>query len=91
MIYEATSRLPLPASHRLGADRVKTYSIELGFRAHFSLMRKSFGHLLLSRKIRQANLARIFHEYLIRKHINNLLCNQSVFLLETLFLRKASP
>lgn len=38
-----------------------------------------------------AYLARIFHEYLIRKHINNLLCNQSVFLLETLFLRKTSP
>jgi hypothetical protein len=37
------------------------------------------------------SLTRIFHEYLIRKHINNLLCNQSVFLLETLFLRKASP
>ena len=36
-------------------------------------------------------LARIFHEYLIRKHINNLLCNQSVFLLETLFCAKLPP
>jgi septum formation protein len=49
-----------------------------------------YSHLDLSYLTMRA-LARIFHEYLIRKHINNLLYNQSVFLLETLFLRKASP
>ena len=35
-------------------------------------------------------LARIFHEYLIRKHISDLLCNQCVALLEISVLIKAS-